>query len=245
MPSSTQLTLLPSSTVFACVRASSLGLAVSDLSWVYCWAAIWGNIELGFGILGAVSITSPTPEPHYHKPKPHLTHYPCRRTSPSPAPTGTSSSAASTPSPAKPAPPPPPHTRAKTREAARTPTPYTPCKKTLPDPARTATSTPRKPSPTTPPLPPLLQAPGTAQEARLLKARMSAFRGGGAVVRGVGRRMRFLLAEIWEWEWEWGLKGRLNLALRRIRGVRLELGLVRRKLVGNGIWRGRGVRVDL
>ena len=43
-----------SSTVFACVRASSLGLAVSDLSWVYCWAAIWGNIELGFGILGAV-----------------------------------------------------------------------------------------------------------------------------------------------------------------------------------------------
>lgn len=43
-----------SSTAFACVRASSLGLAVSDLSWVYCWAAIWGNIELGFGILGAV-----------------------------------------------------------------------------------------------------------------------------------------------------------------------------------------------
>ncbi|KAM0706165.1 hypothetical protein Q7P35_006714 [Cladosporium inversicolor] len=41
------------STAFACVRASSLGLAVSDLSWVYCWAAIWGNIELGFGILGA------------------------------------------------------------------------------------------------------------------------------------------------------------------------------------------------
>lgn len=44
-----------SSTIFAGVRASSLGLAVSDLSWVYCWAAIWGNIELGFGILGAVS----------------------------------------------------------------------------------------------------------------------------------------------------------------------------------------------
>jgi len=48
----------PSSTVFACVRASSLGLAVSDLSWVYCWAAIWGNIELGFGILGAVRSSS-------------------------------------------------------------------------------------------------------------------------------------------------------------------------------------------
>jgi len=47
----------PSSTIFACVRASSLGLAVSDLSWVYCWAAIWGNIELGFGILGAVSLS--------------------------------------------------------------------------------------------------------------------------------------------------------------------------------------------
>ena len=63
------------STVFACVRASSLGLAVSDLSWVYCWAAIWGNIELGFGILGAVrtsfplrlssiiKLTIPKPEP--------------------------------------------------------------------------------------------------------------------------------------------------------------------------------------
>ena len=48
------------STVFACVRASSLGLAVSDLSWVYCWAAIWGNIELGFGILGAVRTFSPS-----------------------------------------------------------------------------------------------------------------------------------------------------------------------------------------
>lgn len=51
----------PSSTAFACVRASSLGLAVSDLSWVYCWAAIWGNIELGFGILGAVRSSSFTP----------------------------------------------------------------------------------------------------------------------------------------------------------------------------------------
>lgn len=53
----------PSSTIFACVRASSLGLAVSDLSWVYCWAAIWGNIELGFGILGAVSF-SLSPQSH-------------------------------------------------------------------------------------------------------------------------------------------------------------------------------------
>jgi hypothetical protein len=73
--------LFPSSTVFACVRASSLGLAVSDLSWVYCWAAIWGNIELGFGILGAVSsccstkpvfhceLTRSTPEP---RPLPHI-----------------------------------------------------------------------------------------------------------------------------------------------------------------------------
>ncbi|KAM0721448.1 hypothetical protein Q7P37_002372 [Cladosporium fusiforme] len=41
------------STAFACVRASSLGLKVDDLSWAYCWAAIWGNLELGFGILGA------------------------------------------------------------------------------------------------------------------------------------------------------------------------------------------------
>lgn len=58
----------PSSTVFACVRASSLGLAVSDLSWVYCWAAIWGNIELGFGILGAVRSPSPfTPPTLHHK----------------------------------------------------------------------------------------------------------------------------------------------------------------------------------
>lgn len=43
------------STCFACVRASSLGTSTSDLSWAYCWAAIWGDIELGFGILGAVS----------------------------------------------------------------------------------------------------------------------------------------------------------------------------------------------
>jgi hypothetical protein len=54
-PQDPRLTSL-SSTIFACVRASSLGLAVSDLSWVYCWAAIWGDIELGFGILGAVSL---------------------------------------------------------------------------------------------------------------------------------------------------------------------------------------------
>lgn len=54
-----------SSTAFACVRASSLGLAVSDLSWVYCWAAIWGNIELGFGILGAVRSTASTLKPSF------------------------------------------------------------------------------------------------------------------------------------------------------------------------------------
>jgi hypothetical protein len=70
-----------SSTIFACVRASSLGLAVSDLSWVYCWAAIWGNIELGFGILGAVSAIlldhlqphpqdHPTNEPPLPEPRP-------------------------------------------------------------------------------------------------------------------------------------------------------------------------------
>jgi len=58
----------PSSTVFACVRASSLGLAVSDLSWAYCWAAIWGDIELGFGILGAVRSSHPIPIPSTLKP---------------------------------------------------------------------------------------------------------------------------------------------------------------------------------
>jgi len=51
---------LSSSTCFACVRASSLGTSTTDLSWAYCWAAIWGDIELGFGILGAVSVLSRT-----------------------------------------------------------------------------------------------------------------------------------------------------------------------------------------
>ncbi|KAK5113311.1 hypothetical protein LTR85_010928 [Meristemomyces frigidus] len=41
------------STTFALVRASSLGLKTTDLSWTYCWAAIWGDIEFGTGILGA------------------------------------------------------------------------------------------------------------------------------------------------------------------------------------------------
>ncbi|KAK5129459.1 hypothetical protein LTR08_003252 [Meristemomyces frigidus] len=41
------------STTFALVRASSLGLNATDLSWTYCWAAIWGDIEFGTGILGA------------------------------------------------------------------------------------------------------------------------------------------------------------------------------------------------
>lgn len=35
-----------SSTAFALVRASSLGIVTTDLSWEYCWAAIWGDIEV-------------------------------------------------------------------------------------------------------------------------------------------------------------------------------------------------------
>nr|OQO32545.1 hypothetical protein B0A51_00109 [Rachicladosporium sp. CCFEE 5018] len=43
------------STAFAVVRTASLGLVTTDTSWTYGWAAIWGDLELGFGILGAVS----------------------------------------------------------------------------------------------------------------------------------------------------------------------------------------------
>lgn len=35
-----------SSTAFAIIRASSLGIVTTDLSYVYCWAAIWGDIEV-------------------------------------------------------------------------------------------------------------------------------------------------------------------------------------------------------
>jgi hypothetical protein len=173
-----------SSTVFACVRASSLGLAVSDLSWVYCWAAIWGNIELGFGILGAVSffvISKFLPDKYLIKFSQH-------RTSPSPARTGNSSNAASTPSPPKPALQSTTPTQATTTKAAakapRTPTrctqsanpktartPRTPC-----PPALSRTTLPNRP-------------PGTARITNLLRCK--SMEGGTAVVRRAMRRTRF------------------------------------------------------
>ena len=42
-----------SSTAFALLRASSLGLKTSDLSWAYCWTAIWADIEVYIGIIAA------------------------------------------------------------------------------------------------------------------------------------------------------------------------------------------------
>lgn len=41
------------STAFALLRASSLGLNTSDLSWEYCWTAIWADIECYIGIIAA------------------------------------------------------------------------------------------------------------------------------------------------------------------------------------------------
>ncbi|KAI9691753.1 MAG: hypothetical protein M1822_007825 [Bathelium mastoideum] len=40
-------------TGFSVARAASLGLAVNDLSWTYCIAAIWSNLELHLGITAA------------------------------------------------------------------------------------------------------------------------------------------------------------------------------------------------
>ncbi|KAI9687676.1 MAG: hypothetical protein M1820_010395 [Bogoriella megaspora] len=40
-------------TGFSVARAASLGLAVNDLSWTYCIAAIWSNLELHLGIIAA------------------------------------------------------------------------------------------------------------------------------------------------------------------------------------------------
>ena len=42
-----------SATVCAAMRARSLGLQTSDLSWDYAIAAIYGNVELGLGITAA------------------------------------------------------------------------------------------------------------------------------------------------------------------------------------------------
>lgn len=42
-----------SSTAFALLRASSLGTKTDDLSYAYCWAAVWANIELHLGIIAA------------------------------------------------------------------------------------------------------------------------------------------------------------------------------------------------
>jgi hypothetical protein len=210
----------PSSTVFACVRASSLGLAVSDLSWVYCWAAIWGNIELGFGILGAVSLFV-IPWPVFDK---QLTNLSQHRTLLSLVRTGNSSNAASTPSPPKPALQPTTPSQATTTKAAakapRTPTqctpsailkiartPRTPC-----PPALSRTTRPNRP-------------PGTA---RIINPRKSKSTGGGiAVVRKAMRRTRFrymVTLMFTEWgmkgmRWGVGLRGRSSLALRLMQGV--------------------------
>ncbi|KAK4545936.1 hypothetical protein LTR36_002500 [Oleoguttula mirabilis] len=62
------------STTFALVRASSLGLMTSDLSWTYCWAAIWGDIEFGTGILGANLALSRTYLDYFRKGVRNLTH---------------------------------------------------------------------------------------------------------------------------------------------------------------------------
>jgi hypothetical protein len=210
----------PSSTVFACVRASSLGLAVSDLSWVYCWAAIWGNIELGFGILGAVSLfVIPWPVPDKR-----LTNLPQHRTSPCPAPIGNSSNAASTPSPPKPAPQPTTPSQATTTKAAakapRTPTPCT--SSANPETART---------PRTPCLPALSlttlrsRPPGTAHITNPRKSKF--MEGGTAVVRRAMRRTRsrcMVTLMVMEWGMKGmrlvvGLRGRSSLALRQMRGV--------------------------
>lgn len=40
-------------TICAAIRASSLGTAVVDLSWDYCIAAIWANVELHLGVIAA------------------------------------------------------------------------------------------------------------------------------------------------------------------------------------------------
>lgn len=40
-------------TGFGIARAASLGLKVNDLSWTYCIAAIWSNLELYLGIIAA------------------------------------------------------------------------------------------------------------------------------------------------------------------------------------------------
>lgn len=42
-----------SSTAFALLRASSLGLQTSDLSWAYAWTATWADIEVYVGIIAA------------------------------------------------------------------------------------------------------------------------------------------------------------------------------------------------
>ncbi|KAK0616402.1 hypothetical protein B0T14DRAFT_436022 [Immersiella caudata] len=40
-------------TGFGIARAASLGLVTNDLSWVYCIAAIWSNLELFLGVIAA------------------------------------------------------------------------------------------------------------------------------------------------------------------------------------------------
>jgi len=42
-----------SATGFGIARAASLGIQTTDLSWMYCIAAIWSNIELFLGIIAA------------------------------------------------------------------------------------------------------------------------------------------------------------------------------------------------
>ncbi|RMJ20081.1 hypothetical protein CDV36_000161 [Fusarium kuroshium] len=45
--------MIDSATGFGIARAASLGIKTSDLSWVYAITAIWSNLELYLGIVGA------------------------------------------------------------------------------------------------------------------------------------------------------------------------------------------------
>ncbi|OQN96682.1 hypothetical protein B0A48_17322 [Cryoendolithus antarcticus] len=63
------------STAFAVVKTASLGLVTTDTSWTYGWAAIWGDLELGFGILGANLALSRTYWDYLSKSLFNLTHH--------------------------------------------------------------------------------------------------------------------------------------------------------------------------
>ncbi|KAK6443081.1 hypothetical protein LTR95_000598 [Oleoguttula sp. CCFEE 5521] len=71
------------STAFAVVKTASLGLVTTDTSWTYGWAAIWGDLELGFGILGANLALSRTYWDYLSKSLFNLTHHSRSRSQPS------------------------------------------------------------------------------------------------------------------------------------------------------------------